>query len=120
MSSKAKRFLPGISWFFILLVLLCIPGTDLPQAEDWMQKLYLDKWVHTGLFAILSFLDQLYLAQQLPGNGAGWQRIFAEVAEELLVGNFARVRARCDGSTTARHTGRRKHARHRDATQQKR
>ena len=56
MSSKAKRFLPGISWFFILLVLLCIPGTDLPQAKDWMQKLYLDKWVHTGLFAILSFL----------------------------------------------------------------
>ena len=56
MRNKVKRFLPGIIWFFILLVLLCIPGSDLPKAEDWMQSLSIDKLIHTGLFGILSYL----------------------------------------------------------------
>lgn len=52
----AKKFIPGIAWFFILFILLCIPGRDLPQANDWMKKIYFDKWVHAGLFGLLAVL----------------------------------------------------------------
>jgi hypothetical protein len=50
-----KKFLPGITWFFIVLVLTCLPGGDLPKV-GWLDKIYFDKWVHTGLFGGLTFL----------------------------------------------------------------
>ena len=49
------KFLPGIAWFFIILVLICLPGGDIPKA-GWLDKIYFDKWVHTGLFGVLTFL----------------------------------------------------------------
>ena len=52
----ARKFIPGIAWFFILLVLLCIPGSELPKASDWLEKIYFDKWVHIGLFGVLAIL----------------------------------------------------------------
>ena len=51
-----KKFIPGIAWFFLVLILLCLPGYDLPKADDWMSAVYFDKWVHTGLFSVLAFL----------------------------------------------------------------
>ena len=51
-----KKFLPGIAWFFLVLILICLPGDDLPKTDDWMSAIYFDKWVHAGLFAILTFL----------------------------------------------------------------
>ena len=51
-----KKFIPGIVWFILVLVLLCLPGSDLPKVEDWLNKIYFDKWVHIGLFAVLAFL----------------------------------------------------------------
>jgi hypothetical protein len=51
-----KEFLPGIAWFFIVLVLLCIPGNDLPNTGDWFNIPHFDKLVHTGLFGIMTFL----------------------------------------------------------------
>ena len=56
MQKTTKQYLPGIAWFFILLILLCIPGNELPKAQDWMQAISFDKWVHTGLFAVLAYL----------------------------------------------------------------
>ncbi len=52
-----KKFLPGIAWFFIVLVLTCLPGNDIPEI-DWplLDKIYFDKWVHAGLFGGLTFL----------------------------------------------------------------
>ena len=38
-----NRFLPGIAWFFIVLVLTCLPGDNLPKVDNWFNKLYLDK-----------------------------------------------------------------------------
>lgn len=52
----SKKFIPGVAWFFLVLVLLCLPGSDLPKVEDWFNKIYFDKWVHVGLFTILAFL----------------------------------------------------------------
>lgn len=53
---RTKKFIPGIAWFFLVLVLICLPGQDIPTVDDWLGKIYFDKWVHTGLFAILAFL----------------------------------------------------------------
>ena len=53
-----KKFIPGIAWFFIVLLLLCaFPGKDLPKV-DWLTNIdYYDKvvtywciWVLTVLF----------------------------------------------------------------------
>ncbi len=48
------KFLPGIAWFFIVLVLTCLPGKDIPKI-GWLDKIYFDKWVHIGLFGGLTF-----------------------------------------------------------------
>ncbi|MBC7689053.1 MAG: VanZ family protein [Aquabacterium sp.] len=55
------KFLPGIAWFFVVLVLLCLPGKDFPS-ENWMSKIYFDKWVHTGIFGLLALLFMLPIA----------------------------------------------------------
>ena len=51
-----KKFIPGIAWFFLVLTLLCLPGSEFPKKIDWLEKIYFDKWVHMGLFGILAFL----------------------------------------------------------------
>ncbi len=45
-------FTPGILWIIICTILLTIPGSSFPK-EDWLDKIWFDKWVHTGLFAIM-------------------------------------------------------------------
>ncbi|MBK8611357.1 MAG: VanZ family protein [Chitinophagaceae bacterium] len=51
-----KKFIPGIVWFFLVLVLICLPGSEIPTPETWLNDIYFDKWVHAGLFGVLSFL----------------------------------------------------------------
>jgi len=51
-----KKFIPGIAWFFFVTFLLCLPGSDIPTPENWMNLIYFDKLVHVGLFSILAFL----------------------------------------------------------------
>lgn len=46
---------PAIVWLTISTFLLILPGSSLPK-NDWMGKLWLDKWIHVGLFAIMVFL----------------------------------------------------------------
>lgn len=55
MRIPVKKFLPGIAWFFVILVLICIPGSDLPK-NDFLSRIYFDKWVHIGVFGLLVFL----------------------------------------------------------------
>ncbi len=54
--SSVKRFIPGIAWFFLVLFLICLPGTDMPKVASWLNGIYFDKWVHIGLFSFLTFL----------------------------------------------------------------
>ena len=51
-----KKFIPGIAWFFLVTALLCLPGSDIPTPNNWMNKIYIDKWVHVALFGVLAFL----------------------------------------------------------------
>jgi VanZ family protein len=45
-------FIPAISWFIISVALLTIPGSAFPK-ENWLDKIWFDKWVHIGMFAIM-------------------------------------------------------------------
>jgi VanZ family protein len=54
--SNFKKYLPGIAWFFFVMTLLAIPGSELPETDDWLKKIQFDKWVHAGLFGMLAFL----------------------------------------------------------------
>lgn len=49
---EVKKFLPGIAWFFILLILICLPGKDIPHTA-WLDGLSFDKFVHCFLFGML-------------------------------------------------------------------
>jgi VanZ family protein len=51
-----KKFIPAIGWFFLVLFLICLPGNKFPKTDDWLEKIFFDKWVHIGLFSILAFL----------------------------------------------------------------
>ncbi len=56
MSIPFKNFIPGIAWFFLVTILLFLPGDDLPSPYPWLEIIYFDKWVHAGLFAVLTIL----------------------------------------------------------------
>jgi hypothetical protein len=49
-----KRFLPGIAWFVLVLILICTPGDDIPKM-DFLDIISFDKLVHAGLFGGLVF-----------------------------------------------------------------
>ena len=55
MKVRFVSLLPAVAWFITIFILLTLPGKDIPK-DDWLQAIYFDKWVHTGLFAVLVFL----------------------------------------------------------------
>jgi VanZ family protein len=50
-----RSFLPGIIWFIVLMVLICMPSKHLPQ-DKFFAGIFLDKLVHVGCFALLVWL----------------------------------------------------------------
>ena len=55
MKKSSLSFLFAISWLFITTFLLILPGTKFP-VENWFDKIWMDKWVHVFLFAVMVFL----------------------------------------------------------------
>ncbi|MEO5946521.1 MAG: VanZ family protein [Chitinophagaceae bacterium] len=55
MRKNKLPLLPAIAWLIISTVLLTLPGSAFPK-EDWLSKIWFDKWVHIGLFTIMVFL----------------------------------------------------------------
>lgn len=45
-------FFLAIGWLLVVTILLCLPGTEFPKIT-WLNKIWFDKWVHTGLFLVL-------------------------------------------------------------------
>lgn len=45
-------FIPAIGWIILCTILLTLPGSSFPK-EDWLDKIWFDKWVHIGLFAAI-------------------------------------------------------------------
>ena len=50
------KFVPGIIWFFVVLILITLPGSGFPKVDNWYHKWYVDKWIHAGIFGLLAFL----------------------------------------------------------------
>ncbi len=44
-----------MGWLLISTFLLTIPGSAFPK-ENWLGKIWFDKWVHIGMFVIMTFL----------------------------------------------------------------
>jgi hypothetical protein len=51
-----KKFRPGIAWFFVVLILVCTPGEDLPEVGEWFGEISFDKFIHCGIFGLLALL----------------------------------------------------------------
>jgi H+/Cl- antiporter ClcA len=50
MQIRIKSFWPAILAFIVATTLFCLPGEKFPE-EDWFGQIFLDKWIHLGLFA---------------------------------------------------------------------
>jgi hypothetical protein len=51
-----RQFVPGISWFILVLVLICLPKSDVPDLHGWFHLIHGDKWVHAAMFGIMALL----------------------------------------------------------------
>lgn len=60
--------IPAIGWLILSFYLLTLPGTQLPQ-EDWLDKIWIDKWVHIAMFGLLVWL---------------WCRVFMSKPKQLF------------------------------------
>ena len=52
---RPYRLAIALIWFLFISYLFFLPGSALPT-DDWMDKIWFDKWVHIGFFSVLSFL----------------------------------------------------------------
>ena len=50
-----KSFIPGIAWFFVVLILICLPGKDIPKI-GWLTGIDIDKVIHVAIFGLLTIL----------------------------------------------------------------
>lgn len=55
MNKRKISLLLAISWFIISVILLTLPGSAIPK-EDWLGKIWIDKWVHVGMFSVMVYL----------------------------------------------------------------
>lgn len=50
-------FVPGIIWFFLILVLICLPQSKVPEIELWWIEIVKpDKFIHAMMFGVQAFL----------------------------------------------------------------
>jgi len=55
LAKSTSPLILAIGWLIMTIVLLTLPGSAFPK-ENWLSKLWVDKWVHVVLFAILVIL----------------------------------------------------------------
>ena len=53
--SKTRKFTLAVAALLFFSFLFCIPGSAIPK-DDWLDKIWADKWVHIGIFISLVFL----------------------------------------------------------------
>lgn len=52
---SCKKFIPAILWLVVVLILIMIPGKQLPESE-FLFEINFDKFVHVGIFGLLAVL----------------------------------------------------------------
>ena len=53
--SRPLRIAITVIYFISCCVLFFLPGSAFPK-DDWLEKIYFDKWVHIGLLAVFALL----------------------------------------------------------------
>ena len=76
-SISSNPFLPGIAWFFVVLILICLPGNDIPHVDDWFKKIYFDKMVHAVMFGLMAFLFMKPVARFSISHRKKWHYFIA-------------------------------------------
>lgn len=51
-----NSFIPAISWWLIVLGLMCTPGKDFPELGSWTDLIKLDKLIHITVFGLMVYL----------------------------------------------------------------
>ena len=64
MRISIKTFWPAVLSLIVATVLFCLPGEEFPE-KSWFEKIYLDKWVHVGLFTVLVLLWSLPMLHRI-------------------------------------------------------
>ncbi len=67
-----KKFIPGIAWFFVILVIICTPGDKLPEVDNWLIQINYDKLIHLVFFALLAFLFMHPIAKSALSKNEKW------------------------------------------------
>ena len=81
-----KKFIPGIAWFFLTLILISIPGYDLPDVDDWLIEINFDKFIHVGLFAVLAYLFMLPMVRSSASQKEKWNWLIKVAIATILWG----------------------------------
>jgi VanZ family protein len=56
LKNRGRFLIPAIAWLITCTILLTLPASAFPS-DNWYTKIPMwDKWIHIGLFSILSFL----------------------------------------------------------------
>jgi VanZ family protein len=64
MKISVKTFWPAVLSLIGATILFCLPGDKFPE-KRWFEKIFLDKWVHVGLFAVLVLLWSLPMLHRI-------------------------------------------------------
>lgn len=80
---SVKSFLPAISWLILSMILLAIPGKDLPHSK-FFEIPFFDKYVHFFMFLILTVLF-CYPFFYLPAKTAVIKAWFLKIASYAVV-----------------------------------
>ncbi len=63
--TRRSAFALAISWLIMVTVLLCIPGSSFPK-KSWFVDIWIDKWAHIILFAIMVILWGMAMGKNYP------------------------------------------------------
>ena len=67
-----KKFIPGIIWFLVILVIVCTPGDKIPEVDNWLIQINYDKLIHLGVFAVMAFLFMRPVAKSSLSKKEKW------------------------------------------------
>ena len=81
------RFIPAIVWFVIVLILIALPGHDFPNVDDWYHKLFVDKWIHAGIFGLLAFLF-MFPFFKIEKNQSTLLKVFIKITWLTIIWGF--------------------------------
>jgi VanZ family protein len=65
LQQTSTSWLFAIGWLVICTILFTLPGSAFPK-ENWLSRIWIDKWVHVGIFISLMILwSRVYLKRDL-------------------------------------------------------